>query len=341
MMSVVTLVVVGLFALGLAVFARVDGTVGKDSSWQPPGGKPPAEVACLNEIFIEVLAGKLGISADELQNLFNKKTDNASDPKAALEAIAAQLGLSAEELKKLTDTAREEALDQAVAAGCLTEEQAQHMKEHQGQQEPPRQEPPGAACLHEAFIEVLAGRLGISADELQGFFAERKDGTSDPKAALEALATRLGLSIDELRNLMDQAREEALDQAVASGCLTEEQAQHMKERQGQRGTPPNATPPASARKLPSASTRAYVSTNTARFVAQGQGVAEIKVGIYDLRGRLVYDSGFVAGNELSWHLGNNDGERVANGVYLYVATIRGSAGEVTSSGIQKLVILRK
>jgi len=163
---------------------------------------------------------------------------------------------------------------------------------------------------------------------------------------LQDLADRLGLSVEELRGLIGEAREEAIDRAVAAGYLTEEQAQRMKERMRQRSNRSDSVTDAEASQPEplTVSIQAYpnpvVSVNTAHLVAQGQGVAEIKADIYDLSGRLVYDSGFVTGNELAWHLDNGYGETVANGVYLYVVTVKGYAGEVVRSEVQKLVVLR-
>lgn len=76
------------------------------------------------------------------------------------------------------------------------------------------------------------------------------------------------------------------------------------------------------------------------FVVLGQGIAEIQVEVFNLAGARVYDSGFVSGNTLSWNLTANAGDTVANGVYLYVVTVRGFNGEVVRSQVRKLVVLR-
>ena len=46
-------------------------------------------------------------------------------------------------------------------------------------------------------------------------------------------------------------------------------------------------------------------------------VDAIKVQIFDLSGRLVYDSGEISGISFDWHTDNDYGEYLANGVYLY------------------------
>jgi hypothetical protein len=80
--------------------------------------------------------------------------------------------------------------------------------------------------------------------------------------------------------------------------------------------------------------------SVARFIVQGQNIESLQVEIYNLAGRRVFDSGFVAGNELVWALQNDRGHRVANGVYLYIVRVRGFNGEVIASEVKKLVVLR-
>jgi murein DD-endopeptidase MepM/ murein hydrolase activator NlpD len=75
------------------------------------------------------------------------------------------------------------------------------------------------------------------------------------------------------------------------------------------------------------------------FTAQGEGIRDIKVEIYDLSGRQVFESGYV-GNGFQWNLQTHKGRIVANGIYLYVVKIRGFNGETFTSKIKKLVILR-
>ena len=80
-------------------------------------------------------------------------------------------------------------------------------------------------------------------------------------------------------------------------------------------------------------------SNAVRFYAEGSGIAEIKVGIYDLSGGEIFNSGWV-GNGFEWPLLNGRGEVVANGVYLYVLIVRGFDGTILRSVVKKLVVLR-
>lgn len=81
-------------------------------------------------------------------------------------------------------------------------------------------------------------------------------------------------------------------------------------------------------------------TQTTEFRVEGQGIGSIQVEVFNLAGKRVFHSGFVSGDVLAWNLLSNQGKRVANGVYLYVVTIRGFNGEVVRSQVKKLVVLR-
>jgi len=79
--------------------------------------------------------------------------------------------------------------------------------------------------------------------------------------------------------------------------------------------------------------------NTTYFhVEASLPVEEIRVLIYDLSGRLVYDSGWVE-NDHAWHLEDLAGNVVANGIYLYTVQVK-IAGVVVQSGLQRLAVLR-
>ncbi len=74
------------------------------------------------------------------------------------------------------------------------------------------------------------------------------------------------------------------------------------------------------------------------FVVRGVDATVLQVEVYDLSGTLVWE-GQTAGNELPWDGVGTNGERLANGVYLYKVSVQmGDAWLV--SEIRKLVILR-
>jgi hypothetical protein len=76
------------------------------------------------------------------------------------------------------------------------------------------------------------------------------------------------------------------------------------------------------------------------FEALGVGIESIEVQIFNLAGVKIFDSGPVARNTLEWHLMNDQGKVVANGVYLYTVTVKGSDGRTLRSRIEKLLVLK-
>ncbi|NOZ73453.1 MAG: hypothetical protein GXP38_16385 [Chloroflexi bacterium] len=115
--------------------------------------------------------------------------------------LADALGITVEELQAAKQEAFDAALDQAVAEGLITQTQADFLKEHQG----------------------MARRgLGMIAP-LQRF--------ANVDIDMDALlADALGISVDDLSAARDAAREAGLEQAVADGRITQEQADMMKAR---------------------------------------------------------------------------------------------------------------
>jgi uncharacterized repeat protein (TIGR01451 family)/CSLREA domain-containing protein len=66
-------------------------------------------------------------------------------------------------------------------------------------------------------------------------------------------------------------------------------------------------------------------------------VQELRVEIFDLQGRLIYRSPW-ASESVLWKLQNQQGQRVARGVYLYIVTVRAPDGAVIRSRVQKLLV---
>jgi|GEM_PF-759971 len=66
-------------------------------------------------------------------------------------------------------------------------------------------------------------------------------------------------------------------------------------------------------------------------------VQELRVEIFDLQGRLVYRSPW-ASESVLWKLQNQQGQRVARGVYLYIVTVRALDGAMLRSQVQKLLV---
>lgn len=73
--------------------------------------------------------------------------------------------------------------------------------------------------MHEFMVASLAEALALSPEEIE----ERHDAGE----TLWEIAAAEGLSDEEIQDLMDSAHDDALEQAVASGWLSEEQAEWM------------------------------------------------------------------------------------------------------------------
>ena len=76
------------------------------------------------------------------------------------------------------------------------------------------------------------------------------------------------------------------------------------------------------------------------FLAEGRGIQEVRIRIYDVSGRQVYDSGWQPGPAYQWNLQDDRGQVVPNGVYLYWLQVRGPEGQVEASDLGKLLVLR-
>ncbi len=123
------------------------------------------------------------------------------------EYLAAALGISVEELQAAQDSAYAAYLADAVAAGDITQAQADGML---------------AMRRLSAYIDhqsLVAEALGMSVDELQAALA---DGQS-----LADLMTAKGLTAETLQANLQTAYEAAIARAVADGVITQAQADEL------------------------------------------------------------------------------------------------------------------
>lgn len=117
----------------------------------------------------------------------------------ASEDLAKALGISVDELNTAYEESYSAALDQAVAAGLITQAQADQLRDS-GRVFP--------------FDDRWNGWLGQNDIDFQAILAEK-----------------LGITVEKLQEAHTQAFEARIDQAVADGNLTQEEADLMK---GQR-----------------------------------------------------------------------------------------------------------
>ena len=157
-------------------------------------------------------------------------TSEAFDPKEEQEAfeaaVAEKLGVTTQELQDAYKEASLERLDAAVAAGRITEEEADAIREgiESGNFLGPKGFGFGPHIHIEGgpALEGAADYLGLSEAELH----ERlRDGQS-----LAEIAKAEGKSVDGLEQALLAAAKERLDQAVEDGRITAAQRDEMLER---------------------------------------------------------------------------------------------------------------
>lgn len=119
-------------------------------------------------------------------------------------SLAAELGITVDELDAARTNAHALQLQAAVDSGALTAEQAEQMRAHMAVR---------------SYIDretMLANALGISVEDLQAARAEGKSPSD--------LITELGLNTEDVTTALKAALSEVINQAVADGKLTQEQA---------------------------------------------------------------------------------------------------------------------
>jgi hypothetical protein len=81
------------------------------------------------------------------------------------------------------------------------------------------------------------------------------------------------------------------------------------------------------------------SANVITFAVEGTGIAGIEAEVFNLADMKVFQQE-TAGKTLEFQALDSKGRPLANGVYLYVVTVRGFDGKTIRSEVRKLVILR-
>ncbi|MBI3660102.1 hypothetical protein HY230_06485 [Candidatus Acetothermia bacterium] len=81
------------------------------------------------------------------------------------------------------------------------------------------------------------------------------------------------------------------------------------------------------------------SSHGVKFVVQGQGIAGWQIQIFSLSGHPVF-SQEVKTDAFTWSLTSLNGRLTANGVYLYLITVRGTENGQVHTHLGKLVVAR-
>lgn len=163
------------------------------------------------EAMQEIVADALGISVEELEAA---RADGIHLPE-----LAESLGVDLADVQAAIEAARIEAINQAVADGDLTQEQADEILANMAFRSVMRD-----IFGPEDAKAATAAALGISVEELE---AAREDGTRLPE-----LAEELGVDLADVRDAVQSAREDAINQAVADGLITQEQADRALSHEG-------------------------------------------------------------------------------------------------------------
>ncbi len=82
--------------------------------------------------------------------------------------------------------------------------------------------------LHDTIISLFAQKLGLTVDELNARLAKGE--------TMAQIAASKGLTVEQFATLMADARNQAIDQAVKDGKLTQAQADWLKQRGFGMGT---------------------------------------------------------------------------------------------------------
>lgn len=153
----------------------------------------------------EFLAAALGITVEELDAAHEAaKEDAETSDLNRDELLAAELGITVDALEAAINEAHAAALAQAVAEGRLTEEEAALIAAQHNLKE---------------FVDreaLVASALGITVEELEAAHEAGQD--------LRDLLAELGIDHDTFKENLDTAYAEAVQQAVDTGVVTQEEA---------------------------------------------------------------------------------------------------------------------
>lgn len=204
------------------------------------GGSSQGANGPLHTYFVEALAGALDMTPAQVQTLL----DEGKTPWQ----IVHDTGLDDEASSKLLAEAHSAALVKAVADGVITQAQADWMKERmtwrlesgvgpgmmrawsqgfeKGWMRGSRQGMMGGAGrgqgpVHTYFVNALAEALGLTPETVQ----DRIQAGETPWQ----IAASTGLNDEQVGAVLADAHSAALDQAVADGVITQDQADWMKQ----------------------------------------------------------------------------------------------------------------
>jgi polyhydroxyalkanoate synthesis regulator phasin len=177
---------------------------------------------------VAAVVAVLGVTAVMVRGAVTSAQEGEGPLGTFVEKLAAKLGIGEDELKTAIEETQSEMIDEEVAAGRLTEEQAERLKERVGEGDfgfpfGGLGHGPGHGVWGAGVTpEVIAEALGITQDQLM---EELSGGKS-----LAEVAEGQGMSVDEFSEALLSQVKVQLDALVGEGELTQEQADAMLER---------------------------------------------------------------------------------------------------------------
>lgn len=205
-----TLFMAALFALGGAFMFSADSASAQitdgatETQFFHRGGRQGNGVRLDRAEQAEVVADALGITVEELQAAMEAGT--------SLEELADANGTTVEAIHDAIYDAQIAEINEAVANGDITQEEADAMIERMELQQLSQQ-----IFSKDDAKAAVAAALGISVEELD---AAKEDGT------LRDLIEESGVDV---RAAVEEARNAAIDAALANGEITAEQAEALRE----------------------------------------------------------------------------------------------------------------
>ena len=141
-----------------------------------------------------------------------------------LEGVASHLDATVEEVEGAFKATKLDMLDEAVEAGKIDPEKAEQIAERIEEGSPcwhphPRQQQQGPRLLKKLVIHAAAETLGMTPPELVGELRECK--------SLVQVAAEQGVEREVLKSGILNEAAERLEQAVANGRITQEQADRV------------------------------------------------------------------------------------------------------------------
>ena len=178
-----------------------------------------------------LLVGTIGIAAFAQTDSSSGAENLAKAYQNFVSKLAANLGIDQNQVKSALDATKQQMLDEAVQQGRLTQEQADRLAEKEfwpgcGFGFGPRGFGGKGPGRHVWMIgknsNAVAGVLGITPEQLKNEFDSGKN--------LEQIVTEHGMNLEQFKEKLLEYQKEQIKQDVASGRLTQEQADRMLER---------------------------------------------------------------------------------------------------------------